>query len=110
MTGKPSRTVRRGVVGKVFDYVEQLAGGSPYLSSVLRSERAIRVNIVIMRAFVCLRQMVSENKKFAEKLRELEKRVGGHDEAIDNLFDAIRRLMEQPEETLLRIGFKPKSD
>ena len=80
------------------------------LSGVLTSERAVRVNVAIMRAFVRLRKMVSENKNFAEKLRELEKRVGGHDEAIDNLFDAIRRFAEQPEETLLRIGFKPRSD
>lgn len=83
--------------------------GVSMLSSVLRSERAIRVNVAIMRAFVRLRRMASENKKLAEKLRELEDRVGGHDEAIDSLFDAIRRLTALPEEARSRIGFKPKS-
>jgi len=84
--------------------------GVAMLSSVLRSERAIRVNIAIMRSFVRLRQMVSENKKLGKKLREMEDKIGGHDEAIDNLFDAIRRLTEQPGKTLPRIGFKPKPD
>jgi len=84
--------------------------GVSMLSSVLRSERAVRVNIAIMRAFVRLRQMLSENKKLAEKLRELEDRIGGHDEAIDSLFDAIRRLRASPEGPRPRIGFKPKAD
>jgi len=62
------------------------------LSSVLRSERAIAVNIAIMRAFVRLREIANTSAELAKKLDDLEGRVGGHDEAIASIVRAIREL------------------
>ena len=85
--------------------------GVAMLSSVLNSERAILVNIEIVRAFVRLRQILSTHKDLAQKLEALEKRVGGHDEKIQAVFDAIRDLMKTPEKPKKRIGFleEPKA-
>jgi len=60
------------------------------LSIVLRSQRAVQVNIEIMRAFVRPRHALASNRELAEKLMELERRVGAHDENIQAIFDAIR--------------------
>jgi ORF6N domain-containing protein len=64
--------------------------GVAMLSSILRSARAIAVNIAIMRAFVKLREMAAANAEFAKTLDELERRVSGHDEAIAGIVRAIR--------------------
>jgi len=80
--------------------------GIAMLSSVLRSKRAIHVNIAIMRAFVKLREFAASHKNFAAKLEQLERKVGGHDGQIRTLFDAIRQLMEPPTPKSRRIGFK----
>ena len=79
--------------------------GVAMLSSVLKSERAIRINIAIMRAFVKIREMLSTNKELAQKLRELESRLEKHDADIHNIFDAIRRLMAVHEKPKQQIGF-----
>jgi hypothetical protein len=73
------------------------------LSSVLRSSRAIRVNIEIMRAFVRLRQMLQANSDLARKLDELERR---YDAKFRVVFDAIRELMAPPATPHRRIGFR----
>jgi len=75
------------------------------LSSVLRSKRAIFVNIAIMRAFVKLRRMLATHRELAQKLAELEKRLMGHDQQIRAIFDAMRQLMASPEPPRRRIGF-----
>ena len=75
------------------------------LSSVLRSERAVQVNVAIMRAFVGLRRMLASNETLARKLAELESRLEGHDRAIKTLFDAIRELMAPPAKPRRPIGF-----
>ncbi|RPH81613.1 MAG: ORF6N domain-containing protein [Nitrospiraceae bacterium] len=80
--------------------------GIAMLSSVLRSKRAIHVNIAIMRAFVKLREFAASHKTLATKLEQLERKVGGHDGQIRSLFDAIRQLMEPPTPKSRRIGFK----
>ena len=80
--------------------------GVAMLSSVLRSKRAIHVNIAIMRAFVKLREFAASHKTLATKLEQLERKVGGHDGQIRSLFDAIRQLMEPPTPKSRRIGFK----
>src|SRR5437868_3246890 len=73
--------------------------GVAMLSSVLRSGRAVQVNIAIMRAFVQLRQLLASHTELSRKLTELEQRIEGHDEAIRSLFEAIRQLMApQPPE------------
>jgi ORF6N domain len=71
--------------------------GVAMLSSVLNSRRAVSINVVIMRAFVHLRELLSTHHELATKLAELEKRFEGHDAAIANLFEAIRQLLAHPE-------------
>ena len=75
------------------------------LSSVLNSERAIKVNIAIMRAFVKLREVLETNRELAQKFSELEQRVGKHDEEIAAILEAIRQLMTPPEKAQREIGF-----
>ncbi|MGI8819887.1 MAG: ORF6N domain-containing protein [Chthoniobacterales bacterium] len=104
----PSRsqtvTLKRGENLKYLPYVftEQ---GVAMLSSVLRSERAVKVNIAIMRAFVRLRQVLESNSALGKKLAELELRVGRHDQEIGAIIDAIRQLMAPPEKAKREIGF-----
>jgi uncharacterized membrane protein len=75
------------------------------LSSVLNSDRAIKVNIAIMRAFVKLRQTLETNRELAQKFSDLERRVGKHDEEIAAILEAIRQLMLPPEKSRREIGF-----
>ncbi len=80
--------------------------GVAMLSSVLRSERAIQVNIAIMRAFVKLREIISAHKEPALKLKRLEMKLEKHDEEIQAIFRAIADLMSPPPEKPKRpIGF-----
>jgi ORF6N domain-containing protein len=79
--------------------------GVAMLSSVLKSDRAVKVNIAIMRAFVRLRQALETNRELAKKFAELEKRVGKHDHEIAAIIDAIRQLMAPPEKPRREIGF-----
>ncbi|MBI5150224.1 MAG: ORF6N domain-containing protein [Candidatus Omnitrophica bacterium] len=81
--------------------------GIAMLSGVLKSKRAVRVNIAIMRAFVQLREALSTHKELASQFRELERRVGKHDGDIQAIFRAIQRLMAGPEKPKGRIGFHP---
>ena len=78
--------------------------GVAMLSSVLRSERAVQVNIAVMRAFVKLRGILSAHKELAGKLSELERKTERHDREIRGIFDAIRMLMAPP----APVGPKPK--
>ena len=77
--------------------------GVAMLSSVLRSKRAIEVNIAIMRTFVRLREMISSNKALARRLTDLEKKYDGQFRVV---FEAIRELMAEPAPKSRRIGFK----
>jgi len=70
--------------------------GVAMLSSVLRSPRAVQVNIAIMRAFVKLKQVLSNHHELEARLKDLENKVGGHGEDIRSIFQAIRQLMEPP--------------
>jgi phage regulator Rha-like protein len=80
--------------------------GVAMLSSVLRSRRAIQVNIAIMRAFVKLRGILSAHKELAQKLNELEQKIERHDKEIVVIFQAIRQLMAPaPARPKRRIGF-----
>jgi hypothetical protein len=79
--------------------------GVAMLSSVLNSERAVMVNVEIMRAFVRLRQMLASNAELALKLNELESK---YDRQFRLVFDAIRQLMSPPVTKTKPIGFRPK--
>ncbi len=100
-------TLKRGQHSKYlpFAFTEQ---GVAMLSNVLNSERAIEVNIEIMRAFVKVREMLGAHRKLATKLKELENRIEDHDEKIRTVFEAIRQLMTPLEKTKKKIGFEVK--
>jgi hypothetical protein len=89
---------------RVTAFTEQ---GVAMLSSVLRSKRAIAVNVQIMRTFVRLRQMLTSNAELARKLEQLEEK---YDAQFKVVFDAIRQLMMPPEPKRKRIGFHAKSE
>ena len=94
-------TLKRGEHSKYLPYAftEQ---GVAMLSSVLKSKRAVQVNIEIMRAFVRLRQIMSTHRDLARKLEALEKK---YDAQFKMVFDAIRQLMTPPQPKRRRIGF-----
>jgi len=79
--------------------------GVTMLSSVLNSDKAIEVNIAVVRAFVRLRELMSTHKDLARKLDEMETK---HDRQFKVVFDAIRQLMKPIEKTKRRIGFEQK--
>ena len=94
-------TLKRGEHSKYLPYAftEQ---GVAMLSSVLRSTRAVQVNIEIMRAFVRLRQILASNAQLARKLDTLEKK---YDAQFKVVFEAIRELMRPPTPKRRKIGF-----
>lgn len=79
--------------------------GVAMLSSILKSDRAIQVNIAIMRTFVKLREIMLRDKELSLRLYQLETKVGKHDEEISAIFDAIRELMAPPARPKREIGF-----
>ncbi len=81
--------------------------GVAMLSSVLNSRRAVQVNIAIMRAFVKLREIMAGHKDLAQKIEALERKYKDHDEEIQVIFKAIKRLLEPPAPApKRRIGFR----
>jgi hypothetical protein len=79
--------------------------GALMVASVLNTPRAVEVSVYVVRAFVKLREVVAAHKELAQKLAELERKVGSHDQAIRSLVEAIRQLMAPPAEPKRRIGF-----
>jgi len=94
---------RRGKHAKYLPYAftEQ---GLAMLSSVLRSKRAIQVNISIMRAFVRLKRFLFTHKEFARKLKLIEQIVKKHDVELEVVFETIQKMLE-PEIKHKKIGF-----
>jgi hypothetical protein len=86
--------------------------GVAMLSGVLKSKRAVEVNIAIMRTFVQVRKLLQGNKELQLKLKDLEKlmndRFTDHDKKIQMIFEAIRQLIQKKNEPLTPIGFKTK--
>ena len=93
----PSRKYLGGY--KPYVFTEQ---GVAMLATVLNSERAVQVNIAIMRVFVKLREMIACNKELARKLENMERK---YDAQFKIVFDAIRQLMTPPEPKRQQIGF-----
>jgi hypothetical protein len=80
--------------------------GALMLASVLNSPIAVESSVRVVRAFVLMREQLAAHKDLSQKLIELESRVSGHDESIQNLFEAIRQLIEPPlPEDRKQIGF-----
>ena len=98
-----SNADRKGLRYPPMAFTEQ---GVAMLSSVLRSKRAVLVNIEIMRTFARLRQMLSSNAELAKQLKDLE---GKYDRQFKVVFDAIRQLMTPPEPKRKQIGFHARS-
>ncbi len=80
--------------------------GALMLASVLNSSVAVRTSVLIVRAFIRLREALAVHKELARKLDELERKVSIHDGAIQAILGAIRQLMEPPAVATRRIGFK----
>jgi ORF6N domain len=98
-------TSKQGRGGRRYAPLVFTEQGIAMLSTVLNSERAIQVNIEIMRAFVRLREMIATHKDLARKLEALERR---YDAQFKVVFDAIRELMAPPESKKRKIGFLVK--
>lgn len=98
-SGTSKKETRGGTQYPPMAFTEQ---GVAMLSSVLNSERAIRVNIAIMRAFVQLRRLLATHEDLARKLADLEKK---YDAQFKIVFDAIRQLMTPPDPPKKQIGF-----
>ena len=95
----------------VIPKIQVLGGSNPFafteqgvamLSSVLKSEKAIEVNIAIMRTFVQLRRLMSMHKELSEKIEKLESK---YDNQIKTIFDIIKKLVVQEQKPKKRIGF-----
>lgn len=101
-------TLKRGQNIKYLPYAftEQ---GVAMLSSVLNSERAIQINIMIIKAFVRLRQTLALHKELADKFKELEGRVDGHDSAILQIVEEIKRIVAFEGKPQKKIGFRPSA-
>jgi len=85
--------------------------GTIMAASVLNSPRAIETSVHVVRAFVHMREMLSGHKELAQKLAQLERKVGAHDKAIAEIINTIRQLMVPPEPNKKRpIGFAPWKD
>lgn len=96
-------TLKQGQNIKYLPYVFT-EHGVAMLSSVLNSERAIQVNILIMRAFTKLREILLTHKGLALKIEALEKNYAEHDQTIKEIFQAIKQLFEQPQKEEKRIA------
>ncbi len=96
-------TSKKGRGGRRYRPLAFTEQGVAMLSSVLNSERAIQVNIAIMRAFVRLRQILATHKALAKKLEEMESK---YDEQFRAVFEAIQELMTPPDPPRRQIGFR----
>lgn len=79
--------------------------GVAMLSSVLNSERAVEVNIIIMRTFVKIREILMNHKELALKLNEMEQKLAEHDKEIIAIFQVIRRLITEDKKPKGKMGF-----
>lgn len=98
---------RMGLRYAPFCFTEQ---GVTMLSCILNSERAIAVNIQIIRIFTKLREMIITHKDILLKLEQLEKKVTVHDGDIEMIFSALKQLLNPPQEPRPRIGFRRQNE
>ena len=84
--------------------------GVTMLSCVLNSERAIAVNIQVIRVFAKMREMLLTHKDILLKLEQIERKMAGHDEDIQLIFKYLKQLLNPPQEPRPRIGFRRKEE
>jgi len=99
-------TMKRGYNIKYLPYAFT-ENGVAMLSSVLKSDRALAVNIQIMRTFTRLRKLLLTHRELRQKIEEMEKK---YDDQFRVVFDAIRKLMIPPEKKKRKIGFKREKE
>ena len=80
--------------------------GIVMLATVLKSERAVTMAFEIVEVFVAVDEYLATHKDLAEKIRQVEQKLGVHSEIIKDILDQIRRMIEKPEKTDKRIGFR----
>jgi len=79
--------------------------GAIMAATVLNSDQAVEMSVFVVRAFVRLRQMLAANREFADRIKELEERLETHDGTIQEIINAIRKLMNPPPSRRSKIGF-----
>lgn len=80
--------------------------GALMAANVLNSLQAVRMSVLVIRAFVRLRELLGSNKDLARKVSDLERKFGNHDAQIRQIFEALHELMDPPHTPSRRIGFK----
>ena len=94
---------------------QHLGGALPYvfsehgilmLANVLRSEQAIKMSIKIIEIFIKMREFISNQKDILLKIETMEKNLDTHNDQIKIIFSALRELIERPQKTSTKIGFK----
>ncbi len=99
-----SKEDKQGLRYAPFCFTEQ---GVTMLSCILNSERAIEVNIQIIRIFTKMKEMLLTHKDILFQLYKIEKKLTAHDEDIKLIFEYLKKLLNPPQEPRKRIGFKP---
>jgi len=79
--------------------------GAIMAATVLNSEQAVKMSVFVVRAFVRLRQVLAANREFADRIKELEEHLETHDGTIQEIINAIRKLMNPPPNRRRKIGF-----
>ncbi len=98
-----SKEDKQGLRYAPFCFTEQ---GVTMLSCILNSERAVAVNIQVIRVFTRMREMLLTHKDILLKLEQIERKIAGHDEDIKLIFQYLKQLLNPPQEPRPRIGFK----
>ena len=99
-----SKEDKQGLRYAPFCFTEQ---GVTMLSCILNSDRAVEVNIQIIRIFTKLKEMALTNKDILLQMQKVEKRLTSHDEDIRLIFEVLKQLVNPPQQPRQRIGFKP---
>ena len=99
-------TSKKGRGGRRYTPYVFTEHGAIMAATVLNSKRAVQMSVFVVRAFVRLREMLSNNRRLAGKIDELENRLDTHDSVIRKLIEAIKELMTPEEPSRVRIGFQ----
>ena len=102
-----SKEDKQGLRYAPFCFTEQ---GVTMLSCVLNSERAIAVNIQVIRVFAKMREMLLTHKDILLKLEQIERKIASHDEDIKIIFEYLKQLLNPPQEPRPRVGFRRKDE
>ena len=102
-------TSKKGRGGRRYPPYVFTEHGATMLASVLKSKRAVKASILVVRAFVRLRELLTTHKEITRKLIQLERKLAGHDSDIKMIFDAIKQLMKPLPSKKRKIGFERKT-